>query len=132
MPYVAAVPAVALIAGVAAGLLLPSLPAIPSFAILTCGGVLALWAWHVGRVPVLAAAVTAGFCAGGALLAGDAWQRAWRPSLRIAFEQIAREQRIRATAEGRTMPEDDEAFAVVEGVLRADAAPTESGVSLSI
>ena len=66
------------------------------------------------------------------MLAGDAWHRAWRPSLRIAFEQIARAQRARAADEGRRLPEDDEAFAVVEGVLRADATPTESGVSLSV
>jgi len=132
MRYIAAVPALGLLAGAAAGLLLPSVPAIPTFAILTCSGVVSLWAWRVSRARVLAAAVMAGFCAGGALLAGDAWQRAWRPTLRIAFEQIAREQRARAVNEGRRLPEDDEAFAVVEGVLRADAALTESGVSLSI
>ena len=83
MRYIAAVPAVGLLAGAAAGLL-PSLPAIPTFAILTCSGVVSLWAWRVSRPRVLAAAVMAGFCAGGALLAGDAWQRAWRPTLRIA------------------------------------------------
>jgi competence protein ComEC len=132
MRYVAAVPSVGLLLGAAAGLLLPSLPAIPTFAVLTCSAVMSLWAWRVGRPGALAIAVMAGFFAGGALLAGDAWQRAWRPSLRIAFEQIAREQRMRAVNEGRRLPEDDEAVAVVEGVLRADGAPTESGVSLSI
>jgi len=91
-----------------------------------------LWAWRVGRPRVLAAAVVAGFVAGGALLAADAWQQAWRPSLRIAFEQIARGQRMLAADEGRRLPEDDEAFAIVEGALRADAALTETGVSLSI
>jgi competence protein ComEC len=30
------------------------------------------------------------------------------------------------------MPEDDEAFAVVEGILRADASPSESGISLIV
>src|SRR5206468_5886505 len=64
--------------------------------------------------------------------ASDAWQRAWRPPLRIAFEAIAREQRAQAAAEGRRLPDDDEAFATVEGVLRADASPGGSGASLSV
>ena len=76
--------------------------------------------------------VALGFFVGGAILATDAWQRAWRPPLRVAFEELARHQRARAEAEGRRLPEDDEAFATVEGVLRADAAPTGGGVSLSI
>src|SRR6185295_2123111 len=54
------------------------------------------------------------------------------PPLRVAFEEIARVQRADAAAHGRRMPEDDEAFAIVEGVLRADAAPSDAGVSLSV
>src|SRR5215217_4681526 len=123
MRYIAAIPSIGLLAGAAAGLVLPSLPAIPTFAILPCSAVLSLWAWRTGRARVLAVGVAAGFFAGGALLAVDAWQRAWRPPLRIAFEQIAGEQRARAVAEGRRMPEDREAFMVVEGMLRADASP---------
>ena len=91
-----------------------------------------MWAWRAERSRTLAGAVAAGFFAGGALLAADAWQRAWTPPLWTAFETLAREQRRGAAAAGRKMPEDDEAFAVVEGVLRADAARTESGVSLSV
>src|SRR5262249_40238290 len=34
--------------------------------------------------------------------------------------------------EGRRLPEDDEAFAIVHGTLRADAAVSDAGVSLSI
>src|SRR5439155_19952542 len=41
-------------------------------------------------------------------------------------------ERVQAAVEGRRLPEDDEAFAVVEGTLRADAAQTDSGVSLSM
>jgi competence protein ComEC len=130
--YIAAIPAVGLIAGAAIGLLLPSLPAIPTFALLPCCAALSLWAWFGGHARVLAIGVAAGFFAGGALLAADAWQRASRPPLRIAFEEVAREQRARAVAEGRRMPEDDEAFAVVEGILRADASQSASGVSLSL
>jgi competence protein ComEC len=136
MRCVAAVPALGLLAGAVAGLL-PSLPAIPTLAILTfavqlcCLG-LSVWAWRADAGSALAIAVAAGFFAGGALLAADAWQRAWRPPLRVAFDEEARTQRSRAEAEGRRLPEDDEAFTVLEGALRADAAPTENGVSLSV
>ena len=135
MPYIAAIPAVGLLAGAAAGLLLPSvpaLPAIPIFAILICCGALSMLAWRAGRVHLLASAVAAGFFAGGALLAADAWDRAWRPPLWTAFEERARGQRAQAEGEGRRLPEDAEAFAIVEGVLRADATAAESGASLSI
>jgi competence protein ComEC len=140
MPYIAAVPAIGLLAGAAAGLLLPSLPFFPylpaflpylpallPFALLPCW-----WAWRTSRPRLFTGAVIAAFFAGGSLLSADAWQRAWRPPLRITFEQLARQQRAQAAAEARRLPEDDEAFAVVEGELRADAARTESGVSLSV
>ena len=135
MPYVAAVPAIGLLAGAAAGLLLPSalsLAAIPPFLLLIGCGAASLWAVRAGRAWLLAAMVATGFFAGGALLAADAWQRAWRPPLRIAFADMAREQRAQATVDGRRLPEDDEAFAVVEGVLRSDASPGASGVSLGV
>jgi competence protein ComEC len=132
MRVVAAIPAAALLAGAAAGLLAPDLPHVALYVSLIVSGALSVWAWRAGGAFALGAAVAAGFFAGGMLLAADAWQRAWRPSLRIAFEEIARAQRARAVAAGRTLPEDDEAFAIAEGVLRADAATIESGVSLSI
>src|SRR6185436_4193119 len=71
----------------------------------------------------------------GALLAADSWQRAWRPSLRIAFDEIVQTARAEAVAEGRAVPESsesDEAFATVTGILRNDASPGASGISLSI
>ena len=132
MRIVAAIPAVALLTGAAFGLLAPDLPHRPSYAFLIVCGALSVWAWRAAGARVLGAAVFAGFFAGGAMLAADAWQRAWRPSLRVDFETIASGERSQAAAEGRRLPQDDEAFATVEGVLRADAARTESGVSLSI
>jgi competence protein ComEC len=132
MRIVAAIPAAGVLAGAAAGLLAPDLPHLPLYIFLIASGVSSVWAWRAAGAFALGAAVLAGFFAGGMLLAADAWQQAWRPSLRIAFEEIARGQRARAAAEGRRLPEDDEAFAIVEGILRADAARTESGVSLSI
>src|SRR5882762_11921927 len=124
MRVVAAIPAV--------GLLVSDLSRGGSYFFLIVCAALAWWAWRSARSRLLAAVVAAAFFLGGALLAADAWQRAWRPSLRVAFETLARDERARAVAEGRRLPEDDEAFATIEGVLRADAAPTESGVSLSI
>jgi competence protein ComEC len=41
-------------------------------------------------------------------------------------------QRAQAEAEGRHLPEDDEAFMVLKGRLRSDASPGDSGISLSI
>jgi ComEC/Rec2-related protein len=81
---------------------------------------------------LLVVAIELGFFAGGALLSAVDWQRAWRPPLRLVFEELARAERAQAADEGRRSPEDDEAFAVVEGTLRADAAPTGSGISLSV
>src|SRR5207244_1609944 len=64
--------------------------------------------------------------------AADAWRRAWQPPLWTVFEELARVERRAAEAAGRRLPLDDEAFAVVRGRLRSDAAPSEAGVSLSV
>jgi len=81
---------------------------------------------------MLLVALALAFCCGGAVLAADAWDRAWRPPLRAAFEALAEAQRVEAVRHGRRLPEDAEAFAIVHGTLRADAAPSDAGVSLSI
>ena len=66
------------------------------------------------------------------LLASNAWHDAWRPSLRLAFEDLAKAARVRAAAERRILPEDDEAQVTLTGVLRSDASMGPSGVSLSV
>src|SRR5256885_1036270 len=129
MRYIAAVPASGLVAGAAVGLFVTDLPRTPGYASLILCALLACWAWRTARGRLLAAIVVAAFFIGGALLSADAWQRAWRPPLRVAFEELAGAERAQAAHEGRRMPEDDEAFATVEGVLRADASPSENGVS---
>lgn len=91
--------------------------------------VVAVIAVCAARTWLLAAAVIVTFFSGGVLLAGDAWQRAWRPSLRVPFDDLARRERAAAD---RRLPEDDEASATVEGRVRADASPTQNGISLSI
>src|SRR2546427_8814228 len=132
MRVVAAIPAVGLLAGAAVGLLVSDLSRGGSYFFLIVCAALAWWAWRSARSRLLAAVVAIAFFLGGALLGADAWQRAWRPSLRIAFETLARDERARAAAEGRRLPEDGEAFAIVEGTLRSDASLGDSGVSLSV
>ena len=132
MRSVAAIPALGLLAGSVAGLLASDIIQPLASTLLICGAGAAVWAWRISSARAVAMATAAAFAAGGALLAADAWQKAWRPTLRLAFEELARDERARAVVEGRVLPEDDEAFATVTGVLRSDAARTSSGVSLSI
>ena len=131
MRTVAAIPSLALLAGSAAGLLLP-LPPLLTLALLVASGAVALRAWRGERVVLLCVAVAAGFFAGGARLASASWEAAWNPPLLARFNRLAGEDRADAAREGRRLPIDDEAFAVVEGELRADAARTATGVSLSL
>jgi competence protein ComEC len=132
MRVVAAIPAIGLLAGSALGLLLPDLSPITGCIVLAASAVAAAWAWCAARPGVLAVAAIAAFFAGGTALSATAWQRAWRPPLRAAFEGLARAERDRSILDARILPLDDEAFAVVEGVLRADASPGSAGVSLSL
>src|SRR5471032_2998691 len=104
MSYVAAVPAVGLLAGAAVGLIFPDIPQFVAYLTLIGSGALSVWARRTARARLLAAAIVAGFFAGGTLLAADAWQRAWRPSLRVAFEQLARVERANAAIEKRRLP----------------------------
>ena len=80
----------------------------------------------------LVACVVIGFAAGGEVLASDAWLKARSSTLRLAFDEAAAVERAQAIAERRFVPEDPSAFVVVDGVLRADASPTQNGVSLSL
>jgi competence protein ComEC len=129
---VAAIPATALLAGSAAGLLVPEIAGAPGLTCLIVMAVAAGWARRAANAAIFAATVAAGFALGGALLSADAWREAWRPTLRLAFEELARQERLDAERERYRLPLDDQAFATVTGVLRADAAPTPTGVSLSI
>src|SRR5919202_296619 len=116
MRTIAAIPASALLAGAAAGLIFSPPSVGVASACIAVSAVAALIACALRCPTIVIAAVVAGFLAGGALLSAVTWQRAWRPSLRAAFEALARAERAQAEIEGRRMPEDDEAFAIVEGV----------------
>lgn len=117
MRVVAAVPALALLAGAALGLLAPDLFSRIALPALVFASGAAGWGLGARHEPVLLAAVVAGFFNGGAMLSGAAWQAAWRPSLRVAFERAA---------VGVGAP------VVLTGTLRTDAVQRETGVSLSV
>src|SRR6185295_14778143 len=123
MRTIAAIPAAALLAGAAFGLYVPEPPFALAYVLTSTSVAGAMFAWALRRRWRLVASVALGFFTGGWMLSAVEWQRAWRPPLRVAFEGLAREARAQAAREGWRMPEDDEAFAIVEGVLRADAAP---------
>jgi competence protein ComEC len=129
---VAAIPAVALLAGCAAGLLVPVVPSGAAYALMATAVAGAVVAWRAGRPSWLVACVVAGFATGGALLASDGWRQARHSSLRLAFDELARAQRAEAETAHRFVPEDPSAFAFIEGRLRSDAAPGAAGVALSV
>jgi ComEC/Rec2-related protein len=129
---VAAIPAVALLAGASAGLLVQDFPFILGFVALVASFAAAVWCWWTSRPLWLAAATGLTFFVGGALLSADAWRKAWRPPLRLVFEELAREVRREAETRGESPPEDDRASATLTGVLRADASVRPFGASLSL
>ena len=127
----AAIPAIGLLAGAALGLL-PTDVSTFATPLLAVAALTALVAWRCARPLLLTAAIAAAFCCGGGLLAEDAWRKAWRPTLRVAFEELARAERAETAERGQTLPENDTAQAVVTGVLRSDAVSRPNGVALSI
>jgi len=127
---VVAIPAVGLIAGSAVGLFVPETPTFIPLVTLVAACATAVVAWRRGHWLIVS--VIAGFAAGGELLASNAWRKAQSSTLRHAFDEAAAIERANAAVEHRFMPLDPSAFAVVDGVLRADASPVPSGVSLSL
>ncbi len=132
MRAVAIIPAGGLLAGSAAGVLVPEVTSIVGPVAVAAALAWTVWSWKASGQWSIVAAVALTFFAGGALLAADAWHRAWRPPLRLLFDQLAGERRREAEGLGRVLPEDDSVFAVVTGVLRADASARPNGVALSL
>ena len=132
MRAVAVIPAAGLLAGAAAGLLVPEVSSIVGYAAVAAALAWTVWGWKASRQWSIAAGVALTFFAGGALLAADAWHKAWRPPLRLLFEELASEKRREAELLGQVLPEDDRMSAVVTGTLRADASARPHGVSLSL
>src|SRR5258705_8735059 len=93
------------------------------FATVTASAAAGVWAWTESRALMLSASVALGFFAGGAILPVDSLHRAWRPSPRIAFQELAREQREQALRAGRGGPQDEGAVATLTRGLPAGASP---------
>jgi competence protein ComEC len=136
VPAVAVIPATALLAGSALALVFPDGPLVAWALGLAAAVGLVFAARQTANGAMLACAVWAAFAGGGGLLTADAWRRAWRPSLRLAFEEVvayerrdARQQDVRGR---RALPEEPDAHVWLSGVLREDASPGPNGVSLSL
>ena len=133
MRTVLALPVAGLLVGAALGLRVPDTPIDWLLAALVGWTLLAVHALRVREAALLAAAAVGAFLVGGAALSADAWHRAWRPPLRVVFDEIAHHERIEAIAAGRVVPVESDAAVVLVGVLRADASPSAGGaVSLSV
>ena len=132
MRIVAAIPACGLLAGCAVGLWWPEPPFRLLLFVVIASVVASVAALRLGSPVPLAVMVAVGFTAGAVLLEAHAWREAWRPTLRLAFESLARAQRADAIRSGLRIPEDDTAVVTLTGVLRQDASPTASGVSVSL
>src|SRR5438874_7374904 len=103
MRTVAAIPALGLLAGSVAGFLAPEIIQPLASTVLIGGAAASLWGWRMANARALAATVTTAFAAGAALLAADAWHEAWRPSLRVAFEERARAERAQAAIDAHVL-----------------------------
>jgi len=128
-----ALPTSGLLVGCVLGVLWPDAPSVSLVTLLIASAILAVGAF-CGTSPFLfTASVTVCFAAGGTLLAVRQWQDDWRPTLKVAFESIARDERHALQASGRLVPEEDSASVVLVGVLQSDAAPTGGGaISLNV
>jgi len=129
---VAAVPAIGLLAGCALGLFVPPAPAIVAGAVLCLECVAATLAWRRRSDRLFIPLVAIGFASGGSVLSSRAFATALDSPLRAAFDRLAALDRVDARRQGRFVPLDPSAFVLIEGTLRADAAPTQAGVSLSL
>jgi competence protein ComEC len=128
---VAGIPAIGLLAGSALGLVTRETPLWLGLPLLIALAAAATWAERQAPVPVFVSLICSGFLVGGAMLSADAWEKAWRPTLRLAFEELARQERIQPSRIPRGTDEDG-AFAIVSGVLKSDAAPGVTGVTLAL
>ncbi len=133
MRVVAVVPACGLLAGCAIGVAWPDAP-LRLLAILIAATVAAaVIALFSERGHMVAGAVALGCLLAGVLLAETSWRAAWRSSLRVAFESVARDTLADSRKRGDPLAEDERALVVVVGVLRDDAALTDAGaVSLDV
>jgi competence protein ComEC len=131
--YVAFIPASGLIAGSIIGVFVPPAASPVALTALLLSAMVGCLGWRSWRSTWLLAAVAFGFFAGGVVLSESAWRLAWRPPLRIVFEELARRSREAAAERApRLSPDDDEVFTTVRGTLRSDAFRSTSGAAISL
>lgn len=117
----------ALAAGLAVGVVFDiSSRSLTSIA-LAAGWIVALVAFHRGWVRAQLAAAAMSAIAAGVLLGSAAVDRAMNPRLRVLLEQ-----RFGGFAMGAAADTRMQEPVIIEGRLRADAAPTDTGVALRI
>ena len=120
MRYPAAIPAVALIVGVAGGTFLPALSTPLLFLAIVISWMAAAIAFARRRDALLVPLLLLAFTAPGWALASNASASALNTPLRRLFDRE------------KTRSHTRDVFAIVEGVLREDAAPRPWGASLSV
>ena len=132
MRVAVALPTGGLLFGCVIGVVWPDAPFRFLLTLLTVSAVLTFVAFRASQRWLFAVALVLCFAAGGTLLAVRQWQEAWRPTLKIAFESMAHDERHELLKAGRIVPEDDSAAVVVVGVLQSDAMPSSGGISLNV
>jgi competence protein ComEC len=128
-----ALPTGGLLVGCVLGVFWPDAPSPLLVTLLIASAVLTVWAVYFDHRSLFVAALVGAFAVGGCLLAVRQWRDDWRPTLEIAFESMARDERHEWQQAGRFMPEEDSAAVVVVGVLQSDATPSSGGgISLNL
>jgi competence protein ComEC len=133
MRVAVALPTGGLLFGCIIGVFWPDAPTSFFLTLLIAAAVLTWTAFWAGHRLLFAMALVVCFAAGGTLLAVRQWQEAWRPTLKIAFESMARDERHELRKAGRIVPEEESAGVIVVGVLLSDAMPSSGGgISLNV
>src|SRR5215475_1254856 len=105
MRVAVALPTSGLVVGCVLGVLWPVAPSAFLITLLIASAILAVGAFCAASRVLFASVLTVCFATGGALLAVRQWQDDWRPTLKVAFESIARDERHELQASGRLVPE---------------------------
>jgi competence protein ComEC len=127
MPYISLALAVALVTGLAGGVLVDRPIALASSLILSAAWATAMLAYLRGLPRLQLTAVMLLVCGAGWILGTHAVDRALHSPLRLLLEQRIGGFEIEQAGDGRL-----EEPLLIEGRLRDDAAPTEAGAMLSI